>query len=213
MNIKQYFEEIWQQQDWWKAILLTGLIALIPVVGQIYLIGWFYQIFSWNYATDRMRLPFLPSRDTLRHGFMLTLGIIFYFLLFIVIAAVFTVMKMVFAMIPLPWLVSIASSIFDFLHSLTLFIGSLAVMFIFPTLVIAYDREHSLKDLFNFNGIYRAVTQNLSSLATFFVIAILSVFISSLGASFFGIGVIFTVPFATAFFANALADIHLITVS
>ena len=50
-------------------------------------------------------------------------------------------------------------------------------------------------------------------LVTFFVLSVLAIFIASLGGSFLMIGFIFTVPFAAAFYGNALGDLSLITVS
>lgn len=212
MNLKAYFTEIWQEKDWWKAVLLTGLISLIPLVGWIYLLGWLYEIFSWNHTPKGTRLPFKPTLSIFLNGLALTIRAIICFLPFAVLILILFGMNELFEMMTSGWLETLFRNLFDFLIRLSVFVGILTILLVFPVLVISQSKKRGFADFFNFNHLMKSISQNLPMLSTFFVLAVMSVFIGSLGGSFFMIGFIFTVPFAAAFYGNALGDLNLVTV-
>lgn len=212
MNLKAYFTEIWQEKDWLKAILLTGLISLIPLFGWIYLLGWLYEIFSWNHTPKGTRLPFKPTLAIFGNGIMLTIRALICFLPFVVLILILFGMKEFFDMMTHGWLETLFMNLFDFLVRLSVFVGILTILLVFPVLVISQSQKRGFADLFNFNHLMKSISQNLPMLATFFVLSVIAVFIGSLGGSFFMIGFIFTVPFAAAFYGNALGDLNLVTV-
>ncbi len=213
MNIKSYFTEIWQEKYWWKSILLTGIIAMIPIVGWIYLLGWLFEIYRWNHTPKGTHLPFLPTFDIFKNGLFLTIGLLIYAIPFLLLAAMISGLRGVFTLADVNWLTDLLVKLFSFLVKLTLLTGILAVMFVLPALIIVYEQNTQIGDFFKINQIIKSVTQNIQTLSTFFVLSILAVFIGSIGGSFLMIGFIFTVPFAAAFYANALGDLNLITVS
>lgn len=213
MNIKSYFTEIWQEPYWWKSILLTGIIALIPFVGWIYLLGWMFEIYRWNHTPKRTQLPFQPTFEIFKNGLFITIGLLIYAIPFLLLAAMIFGLRSAFTIVDLNWLTILLVRLFSILINLTILTGVLALMFILPALIIAYDRNSKISDFLKVNEIIKSVTQNIQALSTFFVLSILAVFIGSIGGSFFMIGFIFTVPFAAAFYANALGDLNLITVS
>ena len=212
MNVKSYFTEIWQEKYWWKSILLTGIIAVIPIVGWIYLLGWLFEIYRWNRTPKGTHLPFLPTFEIFKNGLFLAIGLFIYAVPFLLLAALISGLRGFLSLAGINWLTILFINLFAFLVKLTLLVGILALMFVFPTLVITYERNTHIADLFKINRVVNSVTQNIQTLSTFFVLSILAVFLGSIGGSFFMIGFIFTVPFATAFYANALGDLNLITV-
>lgn len=44
MDIGRSFMYVTEDQEWWKKILIVGLLSLIPVVGQFYLIGYVLEV-------------------------------------------------------------------------------------------------------------------------------------------------------------------------
>lgn len=212
MNLKAYFTEIWQEKNWWRAILLTGLISLIPLVGWIYVLGWLYEIFSWNHTPKGTRLPFKPTLSIFWNGLALTIRALICFIPFAMLILILSGVKELFITTTYGWLESIFVNLLDFLVRLSAFVGILTILLVFPVLVISQSQNRGLGGLFNFNHLLRSISQNLPMLSTFFVLAVISVFIGSLGGSFFMIGFIFTVPFAAAFYGNALGDLNLVTI-
>ena len=44
MNFGQAFSYPFQDSDWFKKLIITGLILLIPIVGWLYMLGWMLEI-------------------------------------------------------------------------------------------------------------------------------------------------------------------------
>lgn len=213
MNIKSYFTEIWQEKGWWKSILLTGLITLIPILGQIYLLGWLFEIYSLNHTPKRAMLPFTPTAKILLNGLKLAIGVLVYFIPFLILSGVIGLLANFFYWTKIGWFATLIFNLLAFIRNISFAVGILAVLLILPILIITYDQRKTIADFFCVNHILKSIAQNLQTLATFFVLSVLAIFIASLGGSFLMIGFIFTVPFAAAFYGNALGDLSLITVS
>jgi|GEM_PF-1109787 len=213
MNIKSYFTEIWQEKGWWKSILLTGLITLIPILGQIYLLGWLFEIYSLNHTPKRAMLPFTPTAKILLNGLKLAIGVLVYFIPFLILSEAIGLLANFFYWTKIGWFATLIFNLLAFIRNISFAVGILAVLLILPILIITYDQRKTIADFFRVNHILKSIAQNLQTLATFFVLSVLAIFIASLGGSFLMIGFIFTVPFAAAFYGNALGDLSLITVS
>ncbi len=213
MNIKSYFTEIWQEKDWWKSILLTGLISLIPILGQIYLLGWLFEIYSLNHTPKRAMLPFTPTVKIFLNGLWLAIGVLIYFIPFLILSGALGLLANFFYWTEIGWFSTLIFNLLVFIRNISFLVGILTLLLILPILIITYDQRKSIADFFRVNHILKSIAQNLQTLATFFVLSVLAIFIASLGGSFLMIGFIFTVPFAAAFYGNALSDLSLITVS
>ena len=213
MNIKSYFTEIWQEKGWWKSILLTGLITLIPILGQIYLLGWLFEIYSLNHTPKRAMLPFTPTAKILLNGLKLAIGVLVYFIPFLILSEAIGLLANFFYWTKIGWFATLIFNLLAFIRNISFAVGILAVLLILPILIITYDQRKTIADFFRVNHILKSIAQNLQTLATFFVLSVLAIFIASLGGSFLMIGFIFTIPFAAAFYGNALGDLSLITVS
>ena len=213
MNIKSYFTEIWQEKGWWTSILLTGLITLIPILGQLYLLGWLFEIYSLNHTPKRAMLPFTPTAKILLNGLKLAIGVLVYFIPFLILSEAIGLLANFFYWTKIGWFATLIFNLLAFIRNISFAVGILAVLLILPILIITYDQRKTIADFFRVNHILKSIAQNLQTLATFFVLSVLAIFIASLGGSFLMIGFIFTVPFAAAFYGNALGDLSLITVS
>jgi hypothetical protein len=74
MNIGRSFTYITEDQDWIKKVLIAGLISLIPVVGQFYLMGYVLEVLRNVIAGREVPLPDATANfgDKLVKGLLLT---------------------------------------------------------------------------------------------------------------------------------------------
>ena len=82
MDIGRSFTYITEDQEWWKKVLIGGLLSLIPIVGQFYLMG--YVLATLKNVIDGREIP-LPEPledfgDKLIKGLMLAVITFIYFL-------------------------------------------------------------------------------------------------------------------------------------
>lgn len=69
MKYSEAFTYVFDDSNWFKKILIAGLISLIPIVGQLYLLGWMIEIARRVKAGRENILP------TTHFGYFLTLGL------------------------------------------------------------------------------------------------------------------------------------------
>ena len=63
MDFGKAFTYQFEAEDWWKKLLLTGLIALIPVVGMLYVIGWMMEVAGRFAKASEGESVLLPDVD------------------------------------------------------------------------------------------------------------------------------------------------------
>jgi hypothetical protein len=68
MDFGQAFSFVFRDPDWPKKILLNGLIGLIPIVGQLYLLGWGLETARRVIQQDPYPLPEINFGGWLGHG-------------------------------------------------------------------------------------------------------------------------------------------------
>ena len=86
MQIKTAFTYVFQDPDWLKKIGSMGLVNLIPLAGQIILLGWAFDIIKRVIADDPAPLPELRFKDHLILGLKGTVGLVSYLIPFFVLA-------------------------------------------------------------------------------------------------------------------------------
>lgn len=69
MNFGQAFTYVFEDPDWLKKVLIPALISLIPIVGQIYLIGWALDISRRVIQHNPRPLPDVDFGRQLGEGF------------------------------------------------------------------------------------------------------------------------------------------------
>jgi hypothetical protein len=88
MQIKTAFTYVFQDPEWLKKIGIVGLVNLIPLVGQIILLGWAFDIIKRVIADEPTPLPGLKFKEHLTVGFKGTVGLVSYLIPFFVLAGV-----------------------------------------------------------------------------------------------------------------------------
>lgn len=69
MNFGKAFTFVFDDQDWIKKVAINALIGLIPIVGQIYLLGWGLEVARRIVMRDGTPLPDVDFGKHLGHGF------------------------------------------------------------------------------------------------------------------------------------------------
>ena len=194
MNIGLAFTYQFEDEEWIKKLLLTGLIALIPIVGQIYIFGWMMEIAERFAISSTEKLPDIAFGKFLSKGFSGYIATLVYaipgFIVMLpgIIASMFTssagddattvIMLAMVCCVGLGALVSIVSSLVSF-----------------PAIVEVQIKD--LKSGFQVKRMFAIFKGAIGAYLLAIVILALAVpIISSLGAIACGIGVIVTLPYS-----------------
>jgi hypothetical protein len=202
MDFGLAFTYQFDDEEWIKKLLLTGLIALIPIVGQFYLTGWMMEI-AERFAKDQAKtLPEIDFGGYLGKGFSGFVATFVYSLPGLIVmvpgiiasalaassgedAAVFGIIAMV-CCYGLGILVSIAA-------------GLLSLPAIVEVQLKGLKAGFQVKKMWS---IFKSAI--VPYLITIAVVAIAVPIISSLGGIACGIGVIFTLPYSISLYGAFL---------
>jgi len=186
--------------EWLNKILIIGLILLIPVVGGINGLGWMLAALERLRAGEE-RLP--PANfDHLGRGFRLFVVLLVYYLVLIAIAAaIYLPAVAIFAQQSQaessnPVLVSIAVALSLLAFSFTT-LASLAVTFLTPAIVLAFDRGGIGAGL-RVAEILKDARASITNTLIAGLMLIAASLIAQLGSVACLIGVVFTAAYALA---------------
>src|SRR5947209_247869 len=181
----------WPFQDpaWASKILVQGLIALIPIVGWIAVVGWLVMTID-NYRTGRRELP--PA------GFHLERGIVL-FVVYLIYAVVFA--------IPGGILDGAATNGNNAgvaaLGNLLSFALSLLLAFLAPAIILHTYRS-GFAGGFDLQGVWQMATANLTNTIIAGVLIWVAGLITGVGVIACCIGLIFTIPYGMAIIAGVV---------
>jgi hypothetical protein len=210
MDFGKAFTYQFETEDWWKKLLITGLITLIPVVGMFYALGWMMEIagrFAKASTGERVELPDVDFGAYLAKGFQ---GV--------VVSIVYSLPSSLF-MIPLAIILPVAMNNMDdptaVIAIAGICCGGLAILLAIAGGLLAYAAivevqvKGNLKAGFNFKHVFAIFKGAIVPfLLSILVIAIVSPILSSLGALLCGLGVLLTVPYSFALMGYFLGSAY-----
>jgi hypothetical protein len=90
MDIGRAFTFITEEEDWWRKVLIGGLISLIPIVGQLYLTGYVTQVLKNTIEGRELPLPEVTEDfgDKLLKGLMVVIIAFILFLPVIIVGSI-----------------------------------------------------------------------------------------------------------------------------
>ncbi|MBL7201474.1 MAG: DUF4013 domain-containing protein [Anaerolineae bacterium] len=211
MDLARSFSYVTEDQEWWKKILLGGVISLIPVVGQIYLMGYALEALKNVIAGREVPLPEVTEDfgGKLLKGLLLSVIVFIYFLPVTVIGAGSGIgSALITNVVDDPDAVNAIVSIWSgCLGCISLILG-IAIGLLMPFVWSRYAETEQFEEAFKLGEIFQMLKSNLGS--TFVVLIVNSV--AGLLAFFVGlifcvIGLLFTmfyVQLVTVFLYGAL---------
>jgi hypothetical protein len=192
---------VWPSRDpeWLTKLLIMALTLLIPVVGAINGLGWMLATLDRLRAGEERLAP--ATLGYINRGFRLFVVNVVYGLVIALITLVIYVPAVVVASNQShgsanPAMVSLAILLSLLAFSIAT-LGSLALNFAMPSIVLATDRDGMGAGL-NVSAVVRRARANLASTLIAGLMLIAAGFVGSLGLVACGIGVLFTTAYALA---------------
>ena len=211
MDIGRSFSYITEDQDWVKKVLLAGLISLIPIVGQFYLMGYVLETLRNVIAGREVPLPDATADfgDKLVKGLLLTVITFIYNLPLVLIASCSGLVNTVLAnnvqdSSTLNSVVAVWAACFGSIS----FLYGIAVGLLMPYVWSGFAETGQFGDAFKLNRIWAMLRNNLGqTVIVFLVSALVGAVAGVVGFIACIIGVIFTTLYAqlvTAFLYGSL---------
>ena len=191
----------WPARDpqWLTKILIIGLILLIPIAGAINGIGWMLATLDRLRAGDEALAP--ANLSYIGRGFRLFVVNLVYGLAIVLVAAAIYVPALLIASSQSqgsanPALVSLAI-VLSLLAFSVATLGTLALNFALPSIVLATDRD-GIQGGLRVSAVLRRSRINVANTLIAGLMLIAAGFVGSLGIVLCGIGVLFTLAYALA---------------
>ena len=191
----------WPARDpeWLTKVLIIGLILLIPIAGAINGIGWMLATLDRLRAGDEALAP--ANLSYIGRGFRLFVVNLVYGLAIVLVAAAIYVPALLIASSQSqgsanPALVSLAI-VLSLLAFSVATLGTLALNFALPSIVLATDRD-GIRGGLRVSAVLRRSRINVANTLIAGLMLIAAGFVGSLGIVLCGIGVLFTLAYALA---------------
>ena len=191
----------WPARDpeWLAKLLVIGLILLIPIVGAINGLGWMLATVDRLRAGDERLAP--ANLRYIARGFPLFVVDLVYGLVIALVAGAIYIPGLIVASNQShssanPALISLAIALSLLAFSFAT-LGSLALNFVTPSIVLATDRRGIVGGL-SAGAVLRQARANIANTLIAGLMLIAASFIGSLGLVACGIGVLFTTAYALA---------------
>ncbi len=211
MDFGSSFSYVFKDPDWFKKIAIMGLITLIPILGQLVLLGWMAEIIR-RVARGNLQ-PLLPDLDfgtQLRDGFK-----------FFVVSLVYSIPLFI---IYIPFMIIIAVlggngmestdtvaliiSISSICFSIIAIIYGLLLAMVLPA---AYSRTAVLgkiSDGLKFSEVFKMVKNNIGVYFMVLLGTIAASFVASIGSIGCGIGILLTIPYSQAMLGHLVGQAY-----
>lgn len=207
---------VFQDPDWIKKVLINGLIGLIPVVGQIYLLGWSLEIARRVALDEYTTLPDMDFGVYLRRGFQaFVAGMVYSLPIWIFVIPIVAIPTVGMAIPELDQdTLGMLSAIVSLCCGGLVFIYSL-LMGLFLQVVYAHIAvQDSLGAAFQFSEIFRLLKAAIGPWLLAFVGTMVAGFLASIvGTLACGVGIIFTMalyfPVMGHLYGQAYRQAHL----
>ena len=188
-----------RDQEWVVKLLIVGLISLIPILGAINNIGWMLASLDRLRAGEERLAP--ANLKYLARGVRVFVVELIYILVVVAIGMVFYIPGVAIAAREgngdgNPALISLAI-LLTFAAFGLITLGSLAVTFVLPALILVTDSGGIAAGL-RVSEVVRRCRANPTNTLIAGLMLIAASFVSSVGAIACGIGVIFTAAYALA---------------
>jgi hypothetical protein len=206
MDVGRAFSFVFEDDEWITKIVIGALIALIPILGQIVLLGYAFQV-----ARNVMQGHPRPLPAWSEFGSFLGMGFVG-FIIGLVYALPLILLSCVIGFIPILGAgggeEAAAASILGAMGCLLplIIIGSLVISVIIYPAYVRYIRTNELSEAFQVSEVFKMVQREPGTWLMVWLLGILYSIVASAGSIAFGIGVIFTYAYAQAALGYTLGE-------
>lgn len=206
MKYSRAFSYVFEDKDWLTKILIAGLISLIPVVGQFYLLGWMIEIMRRVKAGRQDILP------TTHFSYFLTIGLkmfvvcLIYAIPLIIITFVISLLSTRYKTYDGNSFTIVVSSMGFFGNLITLLV-QICVAFLSTYGTIKLAQTDQIRSCLDFKDAFNTIKDNLALFIIVELLMIVAGIIGSAGAILCIIGVIFTAPYGMAINGHLLGQL------
>ncbi len=208
MRFAEAFTFVFQDKDWFKKLIIPGLIGvLIPIIGQMVLLGWSLRITLNVIRNVQNPLPDMDFGGDLGRGFKAMVAALVYsipmliFYIPIIITSAMTANGDDSAMV----VVAIASTCFGLLMMLY----GIAMTFVLPAAYARVAVEDSIGAGLSFSKVFALIKKAPMAYLLVLVGSLAASFISSLGSIACGVGILLTVPYSVAMLGHLYGQAYL----
>lgn len=198
MKFADAFTFVFQDPDWFKKIIIPGLIGLlIPIVGQIFLLGWALKVTLNVIRNNPSPLPEMDFGADLSRGFKgWVVGLVYSIpmLIFYLPIFILSIVAGESGEESLAIVVAIAGICFGLL----MLLYGIVMGLMLPAAYAKVAVEDSIGAGLAFGEIFKMVKNNLVTYLLILVGTLAASFIASLGSIACGIGLLVTVPYSFA---------------
>ena len=203
------FTYVFQDPDWMKKVGIMALVSLIPVVGQIVLLGWMLDAMGRVINDDPTPLPELDFGGQLGLGFKgILVGLGYSIPLIIIMLPLIVVAALGDSMSMDADTLTMVMSILGLCCGGLAFLLSLVVALLLPAAFGNLVTEGTIGAAFRVGELFNIVKSSIGA----FVIAILGAWVASLvgslGSIACGVGVLITMVYAQAITAHFYAQAY-----
>ncbi len=206
MNYSLAFSFVKDEKDWIQKLLITGLIALIPIVGILYVAGWLFEISRRVMNHEAEILPEVNFSKYISVGFKACVISFVYMLPCTVLNAFSSLSNNILSGSNSDAITFIRVSISCGFGLLGTILG-IALSLILIAAYIRFLDSYEISSAFNFSAVWKIFTSSTKDIFILWLFNILAAIIASVGVIFCFIGIVFTVPYASATWGHLLGQL------
>lgn len=217
MQFGKAFSYVFEDKEWFKKLAIFGLISLIPVLGQIVLMGWMIDIIKKFTAHEPITLPELDFGGQLGRGFSAFVISFVYALPVLVLSIIQAIVQVAATGITgmsensemgavgggLILVVSICFSLLYFLYSIFMY-------FLLPIAYGRYAETGKISEALKFGAVLSMTRKNISPLFITVLGVIVAGIIAPLGFIACAIGVLLTLVYSCAIMGHLYGQAYAI---
>lgn len=208
MDFGLAFSYVFKDQDWFKKVLIVALIGLIPIIGQMVILGWALNVARRVMNHEENPLPDVDFGADLGRGFYAFIIGFVYTLPITILGGIFGAVDAAVASSSGNDAAYTIVSIFSICFGLFGFVYGLACGFILPAAYTNYLAKNSLAAGFNLKEVFGLVRANLGAYLIVLLGTIVAGFIAPIGVIACGIGVMLTYAYSMAIMGHLYGQAH-----
>lgn len=208
MKFGDAFTYVFQDQDWFKKLIIPGLVMLIPVIGQLVLMGWYLRVTKNVVRNDPTPLPELSFGEDLGMGFKAFVVSFLYSLPILIIMAPVMILSAIAGSNgdeTMAMVVGISSVCFGLVGMIYGLVMALAL----PAALSRVAVEGSIGAGLAIGEVIAMVRKALVPYLLVLVGTIAAEFIGSLGSIACGVGVLLTLPYSFAIIGHLMGQAYM----